>query len=688
MSYLYILSLTLLASSMATAQEIDDNSSNKVHLPKIEVVSSEMSEALATPGTITILTKENLKRMKAISTQDAVKKTAGANVIEAEGIAYIGMRGLSPDGSRKILLLEDGAPIALGPYIDPSAYYSPLVERMERIDIRKGSSSLAFGPATIGGVINYVTKNPTRDQANAVTLTGGSRDYKSVLVEGSSVNQNNGLLFNAFLKDGNGSRDNSQFKTQDVLLKYGGALSDKSYIGIKLSQYKSDAQLTYLGLTQKLYEENAYQNPAENDRLYLNRYEMAVNHEYQMDGGARLSTLFYINQTQRNWWRQDFTKDGSGNINMLTTNKGRNREFNVAGVDSRYFNNWNFGQINNDLQVGLRAHTEQMHNIEIKGATPAARSGTIDADDQRFADALALYAENTIYFSNWTLTPGMRVESYRLAREIFRKSSADFNKGSALEKTEYLAGLGASYSLENQQYLFAGIHQGFAPPRVHDAIDNNGSSVDLEAERSVNFELGYRVQAENVQLETAIFQLDFANQLIQATESGGAATGLTNGGETLHQGLELSVRYSPESLRSTFIDLNATYVPVAKFNSTRIITSQDRNGNRLPYSPEYLLNASVGYKVSSGSVGLQYSYVSEQFADPENTVEGSVDGMRGILPAYGVFHISGEYKISPDVTMEVAGKNLADLTYISSRAPQGIFPGMRRTVYVGLKSNF
>lgn len=678
----------LLIPVLVFAQNNTSSSSDAVHLPTIKVISNEMAEALSTPGTITILNKEGLKEMKAVSSQDAVKKTAGANVIEAEGIAYIGMRGLSPDGSRKVLLLEDGAPIALGPYIDSSAYYSPMIERMERIDIRKGSSSLAFGPSTIGGVINYITKNPSRDQGNAVTLTGGSRDYRSLLIEGSSVNQNTGLLVNAFLKEGNGSRDNSQFKTHDILVKYGGAISDKSYLGIKLSHYKSDAQLTYLGLTQKLYQENAYQNPAENDRLYINRYEMNVNHEYEIDGSSRISTLFYVNQTQRDWWRQDFTRDGAGNISMGATNKGRNREFNVAGVDSRYFLNWNLGQLNNDLQVGLRAHTETMHNMEIKGATPAARSGTIDVDDERFADAQALYAENTLYFSDWTVTPGVRVESYRLAREIYRKSSADFNKGSSSTNTEYLAGVGASYALNDQQYLFAGVHQGFAPPRVQDAIDNNGSAVDLDAERSVNMELGYRLQAENIQLETAVFQLDFSNQLIQATESGGAATGLTNGGETIHQGVELSVRYSPESHRAIFIDVNATYVPVAKFNSTRIISSADRNGNRLPYAPEHLVNASVGYKLSSGSVGLQYSYVGEQFADPENTKEGSVDGMRGILPSYGLIHLSGEYKLAQDWTMEVAGKNLADHTYISSRAPQGIFPGMRRTIYVGLKSNF
>ncbi|KHD89587.1 MAG: hypothetical protein OM95_02310 [Bdellovibrio sp. ArHS] len=687
MKSLLIFSLTAMAAT-ALAQENVQKQTETINLPTIQVLSDKQEEVLKTPGAITVVNKENLRETRPVSAQDAVKKTAGANVIEAEGIAYIGMRGLSPDGSRKVLLLEDGAPLALGPYIDSSAYYAPIIERMERIDIRKGSSSLAFGPSTIGGVINFITKNPTKDHGNAVTLTGGSRDYKELLIEGSSVRNDSGLLVNLFAKDGNGSRDNTHFNTRDVLLKYGGALSDKSYVGIKLSHYKSEAELTYLGLTQKLYDQDAYQNPAENDVLYITRYEMDLTYDYQIDGRSRFSTLFYVNQTMRDWWRQDFSKNASGDITMAGTNKGRNRTFDVAGIDTRYFLNWNAGEISNDLQVGLRLHTEDMRNVEVKGATATARSGVIDVDDKRYADAQALYAENTLNFEKWTITPGVRVESYRQSRMIYRKSSADFNQGSENRNTEYLGGLGTTYQLAAQQYVFAGIHQGFSPPRVQDAIDNNGQAVDLDAERSVNVELGYRSASDNLHLEAALFQLDFSNQLIQATESGGAATGLTNGGKTLHQGLELAVRYIPEIHRSMFIDLNATYMPVAKFNSTRIIGGADREGNRLPYAPEYMVNTAVGYKRQDWLASLQYSFVSEQYADAENTVEGSVDGMRGVLPSYGLFHLTGEYQATQDLTLELSGRNLADTTYISSRAPQGIFPGMRRTFYVGLRSAF
>lgn len=685
---IWISPLIIASMSLPAMAQDTKNNNDVVKLPTIQVLSDKAEEILKTPGALSIVTKEELNETKPMSSQEAIKKTAGANVIEAEGVAYIGLRGLNPDGSRKLLLLEDGAPIALGPYIDASAYYAPMIERMERIDVRKGSSSLAFGPSSIGGAINYITKNPTQLQGNAITLSGGSRDYKSVLVEGSAVRNGSGFLVNAFSKEGNGSRQNSEFNTHDILLKYGGALSEKSYVGVKFSYYKSKAQLTYLGLTQKLYEEDAYQNPAENDYLYINRYEANLTHDYLINETSRISTLVYVNSTARDWWRQNFTKDGSGNITMGSGNKGRNRQFDVAGVDSRYFTEWSMGDSRNDLQVGLRLHTEDMTNTEIVGATPTARSGTIDAFDKRFANAQALYLENQTQLGNWTITPGVRIESYRQARDILRKASADTQLGSSTNNTETLAGIGTTYNLTPTQVFFAGAHQGFSPPRVQDAIDNNGTAVELDAERSTNAEIGYRQYSPLWNLELAAFHLDFANQLIQGTESGGASATLTNAGKTLHQGVEVTARYSPTEWSNLYLDANATYIPVAKYNSTRIIASADRNGNRLPYSPEYLANISMGYKKDQWLANLQYNYVGEQFADAENTKEGSVDGMRGLLPAYGIWNASGDYKVSEQWSTSLNIKNILDQKYISSRAPQGIFPGTRRTIYLSIKSQF
>ena len=67
-----------------------------------------------------------------------------------------------PDRSSKVLILEDGIPVALNPYGEPQLYYTPTIDRMESIEVLKGSGQILFGPQTIGGVINYITADPPK----------------------------------------------------------------------------------------------------------------------------------------------------------------------------------------------------------------------------------------------------------------------------------------------------------------------------------------------------------------------------------------------------------------------------------------------------------------------------------------------------------------------------------------------
>jgi len=107
----------------------------ETQLPAIQILGSE-SEYKNIPGSLSVVTERELQSNQPVSAQDALKKVPGVNVVETDGYGFyprIGIRGIGSTMSKKILLLEDGAPIALGPYTDPSSYYSPPIERMEKL---------------------------------------------------------------------------------------------------------------------------------------------------------------------------------------------------------------------------------------------------------------------------------------------------------------------------------------------------------------------------------------------------------------------------------------------------------------------------------------------------------------------------------------------------------------------------
>ena len=142
------------------------------------VGSAEALERL--PGSVDVVDRRQLEDSRVADVNEALRKASGVHARDEEGLALrpnIGIRGLNPTRSSKTLLLEDGLFVTYAPYGDNATYYHPPVERFEAIEVVKGSSQIAYGPVTVGGVVNYLTPAPPAKPTANLRLTGGNRDY-------------------------------------------------------------------------------------------------------------------------------------------------------------------------------------------------------------------------------------------------------------------------------------------------------------------------------------------------------------------------------------------------------------------------------------------------------------------------------------------------------------------------------
>lgn len=725
---------TLLAAlaAPAPAQEgvpADATELSAVEMPVIEIVGKgDRKQEL--PGSAQVIDAETLQSSRVMTTNEALRKAAGVNVRDEEGFGLrpnIGIRGLNPTRSTKVLLLEDGIPLAFAPYGDNASYYHPPIERFDRIEILKGAGQNIYGPHTIGGVINYITPAPPANFGGSFSLTRGNRDYANSRISlGAS-----GVLTDYVHKSGDGARQNTRSDVDDLTTKAVFGLPGGQALTFRASHYAEDSQVTYSGLTDAEYANFGRDyNPFRNDSFVTSRQGLSFTHELPVGKGVVLTNL-YGSRFDRDWWRQSSsTTDGQCNAVTYTTTAGPGRTFQQARADGFAVDpddcNANIGNLREyvnfgveprlslphglfgdggELQAGVRAHVEEQDRIGQTGSDSDARSGVTNREDkERGTRAYSAFAQNRFAFGGFALIPAVRVEHIRY--DITNHcpnpptcTNPTVTGGETL--TEWIPSLGATWTVAEGTTLFAGAHRGFAPPTTADLVDEStGASRELEPEESWNYELGIRARPlTGVAVEATAFINDFERQIAVGSIAAGSTPLAT--GQTRYEGFELQARANLgqvlDSEHNPFLELAWTALPTAEQETAFIRVDNDAPvtgslaGNRLPYAPRTLLTAGVGYSHVLGlETRLEAVYVGSQYSDFANTraAPAGGNGQIGEIASYTLWNAAVNYKlVGTGVTLFATAKNLFDKVYIVDRT-RGILPGAPRLVQAGVEYTF
>ena len=702
-------------------------------IAEVRVIGDKADALQKVPGSGTLVTTKEIDRAQPQDVSEMLRRVPGltATQQESNGLRLdVGIHGLDPGRSRRVLILEDGVPVAVNPYSEPDIYYVPSIERMRGIEVVKGSGNILFGPQTIGGVINFLTLTPPEHRHETAEIDAGfwagdscspgrpcllgnvPEGYASVMVShGDAPNEHLRYVVQLVHKESDGTREEG-FSITDVLGKVVFDTSARGEATLKLGFRDDETMSDDNGLTQGMYLSNPRQptlSPA--DRVSQQRYDASLTHVQRFDDRTKLTTIAYASRTQRIWNRADYDRNtpGAGLLPLNqydywvgdTTLTGgamyfRNtdtildRHYEVAGVEPRLEWRAETGGIGHTLNVGARLLYETAHYEQRSGSSPTSDAGTLDYVFDHHTWAFATYAEDRLEVRDWLLvTPGVRFEQAAFSSNVSREGDQDTSQSGGGWAGGVIPGIGMVAGTPKAN-VYAGMHVGWAPPRVTSPIAPKAgtAAVELQPESSINYELGTRLTYRRLaHVEATAYLIDFDNQVISSSGAltSGGQTQLVNGGATRHFGVEGGASFGlgeALGIKPTAIDLGARYT-----FARATFQGGPYNGYWLPYAPAATLVGTLDVEHPSGVAGeLAWTYVGEQFTDAQDTLVPDATGRTGKLPAYQTIDAVLRYKLrGTGLSFKLAMKDAMNQTFVFARRPDGIQVGGFRQIIAGVR---
>lgn len=601
-------------SSCAFSQESIEVDTLSVTATKIEKPTKEVSESIAVVDEKVIEDKNILNIQQAIENIPGVIAESSSNspsprlIIRGAGLK-------ARYGVREIMVMKDGVP-----YTDPDSFtrfdYIDMQD-VSSIEVQKGPGSINAANAT-GGVIQLITKSVFKEDNNRIKVGLGDdnqQNFNLKLRKALSENDFTSMTL-SHRKIDNDWRDNNEFDSTQLSVKYGHLFDDASTFESEIAYTESNMNLP-ASMTKTEFEEFK-QSGEQHNTSYQWQHSardskiLSLNAKYEKEVGA----VTYKPRVYFNTW--EHFHPVSGIINESDDNDvlGTDLEFNVA--HTLFSNEATFvGGITLKTDRTRDSKKYQYADYETKLATSWPFSPYISKTLSNNKGALASTEDTTTNLYGFYLMEsfkpisdlsfdlstrvdklsfdisGNEITTYDYASKNYKAGIGQYD----IDKTFTLfsAKLGASYALSDISNIYASIATAHQAPTTSELGENES----LEKSQSTNYEIGLKTRTHNVAYDIALYQNDVDDEIIQIKDANGNSV-YDNAGKTQKRGLEFNISYDVNNN----VQLGGAYAysnyKFKKFNEAVRNNLVSRDGNYLPYIPKNQYSLFAAFNLDNG----------------------------------------------------------------------------------------
>jgi iron complex outermembrane receptor protein len=608
----YAVDVTATTDTPTTVASTEANDASESHV--INVTANRMALLnLDTPAAMDVITDKDIMNSGAKNAFDAVNMVPGITSFSygASGLEYgamdsrVNIRGLE----RGSLILVNGVPMNLN---GKGGLSSIPTGSIARIEVLKGAASALYGSDAMSGVVNVITKTPTKEGGSATIGVGnmGSQTYK--------INYGTPRFLIGIERGFFGKQDPSTPVRTDSVdhprgYEYYTARDKGNSLGIFMSGKLSDK----VTLNFSRFEgKSAYaQLSTESNATNRNRHSTT----YAYDDSKNNASLIY--------------KDGNTTGTLFYNDrdlKGKNRKHSLPSYtsnDSNYIarqygfdvqHEWDFRGGKDYLIAGVLGKRE----------TYRTTSGPVYANPHRHS--LALYGSYSYQINpTWTTVVGLRytdikdpvknqhvlTPQFQLNHRINKESSVYMNVGKAFT----MPNLSDTFKTVNRQY-------------------QSVSGRNLKPEEGWNYELGYKHITKKDSWKVAAFYMDFKNFFSWKPDSNGKMTIRVNGGRFRNVGVE--AQYGRKLTDRLKVTVGAAYSNPKQMEIDKNYWQQA--------NPKLQFTGGIHYNSSTWTAGSSINFVTKRMKNRDG----------GINPNLVAWNAYVGYQFNENSSVRLDARNL------------------------------
>ena len=174
---------------VTAARDLADLSLEQLSSIVVSSVSGRPEPLSRAPGSIYVITGDEIRRSGALSLPQALRLAPNLQVARVDANQYaITARGFNSTIANKLLILIDGravyTPLFSGTFWDVQ---DVLLEDVDRIEVISGPGSTLWGANAVNGVINVVTRSAADTQGGLASLGAGNVDRSGAVRHGRAL---------------------------------------------------------------------------------------------------------------------------------------------------------------------------------------------------------------------------------------------------------------------------------------------------------------------------------------------------------------------------------------------------------------------------------------------------------------------------------------------------------------------